>query len=579
MPCSFDANTRLHGRSWRNVSAVHYVLSESNEQFRLLSGVNGGACHRCDNPVYGWGWGSEWHLLCLRCAIHFGGPDLTQTMPQLFNSELDSDDSYEEHQLNLTTKRDKDFDPRKYKPYRHSARLTGTDGCSGYRCPTYAAPYRTIPANALFYLGENNRGHLCEACYNKLKTKWDAIPDTHLCRSCGRHSRYDLHPTAHNGNVCLPCVNQFYMPATETDGQHIRRDGAVWCTYPAQTNADGLLTAPPRRVYASEEWAEAHWFRGRSQWYLDEAAADEELYGADEAYRANSLARDRNMTIFSYGTNIIKLHGFPLAVTKKDDLCFGVELEMQPNRNHQHLDLIAVLGDKWVAGRPYIMCRDSSIGEAGVEFITLPYTLANHKSDKYVEWTKILEQLRKVAQSGANTTACGMHVHINKRALSNLQMGKMLVIVNCPEMQQLIVTIAQRSDTSYARRFYKKVTEGGKIIGSHGDALNMSNNKGTAELRIFRGNLRYERVMKNLEFTEALCLYANEQSIQRIRDPKLFVSWINDHKHHYPHLVKFIDEEYEPTKAFARMAARIAVGQDWQEAASAVQVEPLEGDV
>lgn len=595
MPCTFTpgASSEVRTSVWHNYQTIA-LTPESNEGFTIRIGLEQALCAYCHRQMRGIGWGSPNYALCLPCGLNnFNSPNLYLARSDLMNEweahqeptstygdeESTSEGDAEVDETAIRTKRDRNFNPAQYRRYMYGTDLHGRDGCAGYRCETYSAPRRTIPSGSTFMLGVGSRGHLCLPCFDKLKAQFDARPGTN-CPSCGIRTVSALVAVVatalNDGNiqVCQTCVNENYIQCPETDAHPVHRSLVVHAIIPSPSN-------PVRRVYASRVWARLHWYQASSadRWYVSQEEAERGLFSVDEPYQRERLARENELTVFSYGTNVIKMHGFP-AVTKKDGLCFGVELEMQPNRAHTHSQVVGILGGKFVAGRPYILCRDSSIGDAGVELITLPYTLEAHKSDKYMPWKKVLADLRTVAQSGQNTTQCGMHVHMNRRALSDLQMGKMQVIINAPEMQQLIVTIAQRSETAYAHRYFKKVADGGKVVGGHGDALNMSNSKGTIELRIFRGNLRYERVMKNLEFAEALCLYAAEQSIQKVHDPKEMVDWLEDHHGHYPHLVKFLREEYTPTKAFARTAARLRkVPSQWQEAAESLTIEPTEGDI
>jgi len=316
-------------------------------------------------------------------------------------------------------------------------------------------------------------------------------------------------------------------------------------------------------------------------WYETQEAAEAINYSTDTTYRDHRVATNTGNTIFPYGTNIIKMLGFP-SVTAKDALCFGVELEMVPKMNNHHQNVVDTLGGKWVPERPYILCRDGSLGDAGVEMITLPFTLAAHKSDRYMPWKATLAGLRHVAMSGKNTKVCGMHVHINRRALSQLQMGKMLVVVNAPEMQELICCIAQRNDGGYAHRKFAKISDGKFIEGTHFDALNIATSKGTCELRIFRGNLRYERVMKNLEFTEALCAYAAQQSMQLLTNPALLVEWIHSHAGHYPYLSRFLTETYKPKADYVALAKKASAShsnEQWRSIAIGITVAETEGDI
>lgn len=573
MPAMFDLTDRRSGPSWSSARiSTSLTQRDLHVNFFIIRDLNGGLCGRCRTATYGAAWCSDSHILCNGCSPQLGAPAIPADLEE--DSSGDPVDS-------VTTKRDKDFDPGNYHLYKHHADLSYRHGCAGYLCETYAGPQRTIPANTQFMLSNNDKGGLCLPCFEKAKAKFAAMPARVPCNVCRkRFVEANMTRTMRDvvGFSCQTCLREYYRDCPETDGMPVYYD---YRTYALRDPIEGDGN-DSNRIYASRVWANANWFLGRDGYYFrTEAEYHRELYAANMRYQLDKVTRHARETMFPYGTNIIKMHGFP-AVTGHEDLCLGVELEMQPNRKSNHTQLITALGGKWVEARPYILCRDSSIGEAGVEMITLPYTLANHKSEKYVPWTELLTKLREVGQSGMNTQQCGMHVHINQRALSHLQLGKMMVAINAPEMQELIVTIAQRSEASYCHRYFKKVADGGKMTGGevHG-ALSTGKGKGTAELRIFRGNLRYERVMKNLEFAEALCLYANDQSIQRVHMPQEMLAWIMDHRSTYPHLVKFLVDEYKPTKVAERAAARIRASgaKSWNMSTEHLHVEPIEGDL
>jgi hypothetical protein len=104
--------------------------------------------------------------------------------------------------------------------------------------------------------------------------------------------------------------------------------------------------------------------------------------------------------------------------------------------------------------------------------------------------------------------------------------------------------IAQRSATSYCRRSTKKVTDVNRpdLHSDHYDALNIGTEHGTLELRIFRGNTRHSRIMKNLEFCHALCIYCRDASIRDIEDPAKMRAWIAARAGAYPNLSKFLND-------------------------------------
>lgn len=230
-------------------------------------------------------------------------------------------------------------------------------------------------------------------------------------------------------------------------------------------------------------------------------------------------------------------------------LMFGVELEMEPTGED---NLVEVLGGN--TSQRFILKSDGSLDEGGVELVTVPLTLEQHRTE--FGWERTLAPLLPVAKSGRRTTHCGMHVHINKRALTPLTIGKMLVLTNSAANAPLMTDIAQRASTGYCSRdTRKKVTDGNKSGYNRYDMVNLTNSR-TVEIRIFRGNLRWERVIKNLEFCHALVTYCKDASIRAVETPKDFLGWLVRHRAEYPYLTEFLASHgyFESAKKMPRVA-------------------------
>jgi hypothetical protein len=235
----------------------------------------------------------------------------------------------------------------------------------------------------------------------------------------------------------------------------------------------------------------------------------------------------------SYGTNVLNVHGWPRE-TPADALCFGVELEMEP-RGATQREVVDELGGCRGNGR-YILKEDGSL-ESGVELVTLPYMLDYHR--KQFGWSAILNpDLHRIARSGSGTNRCGIHVHVNRAALSPLTIGKMIVFLNNADNASLVTTIAQRASNGYASRdTAKKITD--IHCGNRYDLLNVSGSN-TIEFRLFKGNLRPERVIKNLEFCHALIRFCEQNSVKAsTRGPK-FLQWLATRTQDYPALSQFL---------------------------------------
>ena len=292
--------------------------------------------------------------------------------------------------------------------------------------------------------------------------------------------------------------------------------------------------------YVSSEYARAHLVRctPTGDWYLSEAAAEE----AAHAYYEND---DDHSAVFSYhSATPMAVHGWP-AKTPKTSLCFGVELEMEASDSDSTSqdDLADALGGRTggnAEGGTYILMNDGSLDSTGVELITNPYTLEFHQRN--FGWKALLSNVTGIAKSGRGTSNCGMHVHCNRKAISALTLGKALVFVNSSDNSALIERIAQRNGGHWARRAPKKIVNGKVRRTDKYEAMHITEK--TIEFRIFRGNLRWDRVLKNIEFCHSVFNYAATASMEAVSTKKDYLQWLNKNRGMYPNLVKFLGETY-----------------------------------
>lgn len=258
-------------------------------------------------------------------------------------------------------------------------------------------------------------------------------------------------------------------------------------------------------------------------------------------------------SLMDYSTDVIDVLGWPNEV-RFDALCFGVELEMESCRSYSADDIVERLGgsDGTVTGTA-ILKRDGSLADGrGVELVTLPATLEMHRNSG--QWKTWLSLVSGKAQSGAGTTNCGMHVHINRAALSPLTVGKLVVFLNNPANEAFVTTVAQRRSGGYCNRDQRKAKVanvhrfnkyGGRDSAtdfSRYDIINVTGGN-TVEVRMFRGNLRPERVLKNLEFCHALVRFCETSGINQAASYALFLDWLNKNRRQYPHLIAFLQEK------------------------------------
>lgn len=268
-------------------------------------------------------------------------------------------------------------------------------------------------------------------------------------------------------------------------------------------------------------------------------ATDNFFYNeADETwYRSEEDAMPR-LSLLSYSHDPFSEFAWDER-NRPNALVFGVELEMEPIDSNEtsRRAMIASLGGS--VGENFILKSDASL-RTGIELVTMPFTLAQHLDGSGVPWAKILPPLYELGHSGTVTDHCGIHIHINKKALSALTVGKMLTFLNAPELASLVTTIAQRPAGSYCSRSAKKLTDGTRSSENRYDIMNVSVRHPTCEIRMFRGNLTVERVYKNIEFCHALVQYCRQSSMRTLCEWGEFSRWLIENRGQYSNLVRFL---------------------------------------
>lgn len=215
----------------------------------------------------------------------------------------------------------------------------------------------------------------------------------------------------------------------------------------------------------------------------------------------------------------------------KDKLRFGVELEVE---GYDTAEQAAEYIRQHLPATYCTLKRDGSLGEAGVEIVTRPDSIAVHKR----MFGALFKDSPGRALSSWTNGRCGMHVHISKAALSQLQIGKMLCFLNEPAAVNFISKIAGRKPCNWCKVHKKKLTDVRKERDRY-TALNVTNAH-TVEVRIFKGTLAEAGFMKNLEFVQALVEFTapGSRSIAQATSHRAFCDWLP--KKAYPHLHAFL---------------------------------------
>lgn len=255
-----------------------------------------------------------------------------------------------------------------------------------------------------------------------------------------------------------------------------------------------------------------------------------EIYFGDECPKCAAMYK-----INRYSENALDYFGFKAKPNEKNPVYFGIELEYDTPK-FQAKYLLKEFNKHMIAK------EDGSI--KGFELVTAPATFAVHKEE-----FELFPFENQVVSK-----ATGMHVHVGRKELNTLQIGKMCEFVYNPDNKGFLEKIAGRNMNSYCstEAHVKGVssatqeTERGLEFtqeGSHGTALNISS-KGTIEFRIFRSPETKEQFLARLEFVKAMVDWTKPGAvaipIKGFKEEKNFLNFVTDCRKVYPNLFQAI---------------------------------------
>lgn len=292
-----------------------------------------------------------------------------------------------------------------------------------------------------------------------------------MCQDCGDWELEDAlrTPYNHDEGVCRSCLNSDYVYSDYYD-DYIYRGAAVTAI---DRYGDEVTIHENDEEFMYDDNMDRHRHR-------------------DYEYRAELIA--------SYHST--KRHGFKFIESdwvKRNDRFIGVELEIECRSDR--FDAVERLNNKLNdgdIGRKVWFENDGSLSDSGFEMITNPMGLDTHAD--FWEWLQDKELVRHLRSH--DTSTCGLHVHVSRKNLHDLQLNRMNVFINHPDNAPLVKAVARRYATNYARIRDKQMGKAHYAIDRY-DALNLENDK-TVEFRIFKGTLKHGSLMAALEFANAV---------------------------------------------------------------------------
>lgn len=226
----------------------------------------------------------------------------------------------------------------------------------------------------------------------------------------------------------------------------------------------------------------------------------------------------------------------------------GIELEIEANSRVLQTEICDKTSN-WFTRE-----SDGSLGQYGIEFITIPLLPDDAKS--YGTWMPLCTYLKNKAKSW-DTGRCGLHVHIGREILGDtenekqLALGKLLIFyqseieswdkgisvfgrarcynqpdgdteeikaVKCLGKEVLKdPTVLDKVDRAMKRKF----------TGNRYFAVNLTNNA-TIEFREGKGSINADRIIAVVTLTESICLFCRETEAHELTIDK-FINWLYNH--------------------------------------------------
>ena len=284
-------------------------------------------------------------------------------------------------------------------------------------------------------------------------------------------------------------------------------------------------------------------------YYTYEESTYEELDDDDD---------DEPTQLMGYSTNVLRHISKDASIKSSPfgNFLMGVELEMCSGSRSTVDD--AVRDVLYQFGDDYCVCKsDGSLPDDGLEIVTAPRGLTEH-IERFKKWNI------NTSYRAWNNNKCGMHVHIDANAFSQLTLGKFLIFINAEDNKDFIRKIAGRhpaidmqaqrycamdgqaqlanpktavkgkSNERYYMVNLANLTSQGAVRLGLPD-WKFSGKYNTVELRIFRASLKKERLLAQLEFTHAAVMFVRAASYRELTGGA-FVTWLKKYNVLYPHL-------------------------------------------
>jgi formylmethanofuran dehydrogenase subunit E len=254
----------------------------------------------------------------------------------------------------------------------------------------------------------------------------------------------------------------------------------------------------------------------------------------------DDLGRTENHLHFHSYKPSLRFH----SAMEDEAMHYGIELEMECKNSGSVGKVASLIEDMYESD--WCLKEDGSL-TCGIEVATQPRTFKSWQ-EFFPEFNRrVLAPAKGNGCTAHDNGNCGIHIHTSLDAWEGGQLVRLFELMYDPRNYGNILKISQRTKDKLnqwaslsmldiradKRRIESKLSP----FPDKYAALNITDT--TLEVRIFRSNLRLDRVRKNLEFVHALYCYTKERK-KRVSWPGL-TRWICRHKKEMRHLLEFME--------------------------------------
>ena len=243
---------------------------------------------------------------------------------------------------------------------------------------------------------------------------------------------------------------------------------------------------------------------------------------------------------------------------------YGVEVELEMSLKGMKRDNIdrfkMALDIRGTLGEDFVMIKDDgsllmngkysdSSGPgtlyAGFEVVSAPADLPTHRE----RWSRLTSIPFFKHLRSWDTETCGLHVHVDRTQMNNLQIARILYFVNHKGNREFMIKIAGRGEDLYCRYIehpFSDVYYPAKVISPEEPdprdrqrrvAINIGC-KHTFEFRIFRGTVNPIHIIRDIEFCDAMIEYSwpAARSLSLFKTPNDFIIYVAQNVKRWPML-------------------------------------------